>query len=75
MIHQNPSHEARCQGEKMGPVLHGNVGLDEAQKRFVNHGGRLEGMTAALGAHVIAGQPPQFVVHQRRESLEGLRMA
>ena len=40
----------------------------------MNDGGRLQRMVAALGPHVVACQPAQFVVHQGRQPFECLRV-
>ena len=74
MIHQDPSHEARRQREKMTSVLQRDIGLNQAQEGLVNDRRRLQSVAAAFCAHVIAGQPPQLVVDQRRQTVECLRM-
>ena len=75
MVNQYAPHETRRQCEKMTSILQCNVCLNQTQEGFVYHGRCLQGMAAALGAHVVASQPPQLVIHQRRQSFERLRVA
>src|ERR1700675_1631882 len=74
MVNQHTPHEARSQCEKMTPILQRNVGLNQSQKGFVHDGRCLQSMAAALAAHVVASQPPQFVVYQRRQAIQRLRL-
>ena len=68
------AHQPRGQGKEMGAILQRNIRLDQSQKRFVHHRGRLQRMAAAFGAHVAAGQTAQLVVDQRRQPLQRLRV-
>jgi len=60
---------------KMPPILQGHVGLNQPQEGFMHHCRGLQSVAASLRAHVVARQSPQFVVHQRRQTIQRLRMA
>src|SRR6266404_694386 len=74
MIDQDAAHEPGGKGEEMRPVLQRDIGLNETQERLVHHRGCLQGMAAALPTHVVAGEAPQFVIDQRRQALQRLRV-
>jgi hypothetical protein len=75
MVDQDASHQPGSKGEEMRPVLQRDIGLDETQECLVHHRRGLQGVAAALPTHVVAGKAPQFVVNQRRQALQRLRMA
>ena len=74
MVDQDAPHEARGQRKEMCAILQGDVGMDEAQERFVHDRRRLQGVAAALGAHEVTGEAAQFVIHEGGQTFQRLRM-
>ena len=63
MIDEDVAHQVGGGGEEMGAALPGNLRLlDEEGVGFVDQRGGLQGVVAALGAHIVRGQAAQFPV-------------
>ena len=59
----------------MTAILQRDIGLNEPQKCFMDHRRRLQSVAAPFAPHVVAGESAQFVIDQRRQSIQSLRMA
>jgi hypothetical protein len=76
MVDQNPSHRLGRYPKKVRSVFPDDSGLvHQPQPGFIDQGSRLEGVTGALVAHVISGNPPEFFVQQRKQFGFGLFIA
>jgi hypothetical protein len=76
MVHQDPAHGLGRHAEEMGPVLPRDVLLDdEAQKRFMSQGSRLQRVAGPFLPEIGGGQPSHFVVYDGKQSLEGRRVS
>jgi hypothetical protein len=61
-------HNLRGCRDKMRPALPDRLGIvNQLQVRFVENGGRLQGVASSLPAHVMVGEPVQFRMHQREQ--------
>ena len=71
VIHQDLSHDSRGQIKKVRAVLPANLPCTgQAQERFIDQCGRLQGVPLPLASHIASGQPAQLRFHQRNELLE-----
>src|ERR1035438_39611 len=75
MIHQNSTHHPGGGSEKMRPALPVDRLADESQVRFVDQGGCLERVIAALPAKMGGCNSLEFGVYQRDEALFRIAMA
>ena len=71
-VDQDPSHELRANGKKMGAVLPFDLAdTDQAEIGFMNQGGGLKGMSRAFAGHITSRRHVQLVVHERHQFLQG----
>jgi hypothetical protein len=75
VVHQQSTHGARGNGEKVGAILPGYIRTNEANEGLVHHLSRLQRVIPALSAQLTRGQPPELVVQQRRQLVESLEVA
>jgi hypothetical protein len=73
-IHQNAAHGFCRGGEEVSPAFPSrNVPRpDEPKVRFVNEGGRLQGLIGGLARHPSGGELAQLVVYEREQVGGGL---
>jgi hypothetical protein len=65
MIDQDVPHDLRRDAEKLCPVLPNDwLATNESEVRFMNEGGRLQGVVGTLSSQVIAGEETQLVVNR-----------
>ena len=71
-VHEDAPHQPRGHREEVGPVLPVDVlDVDQPEVRLVHQRRRLQAVPAALARHAAPRDPPQFVVHQRDQLVEG----
>src|ERR1700679_4320798 len=74
VVHQDVAHGVGSEAQDAGTVLPHGIGLaGETQVCLVYESGWLEGMVAALEAHLAYGQSMQFPVETRGEARPGFR--
>jgi|GEM_PF-3696058 len=73
MVHQNPAHGLSGDTQKVRPALPRHPPLvNQADIRFVNESGCLEGMVGALMPHAVPGQQTELLVNNRQEPIQGV---
>jgi hypothetical protein len=71
VIDEYPTHQTRRNSEKVCPILPSNLAcISEADERFVDEGGRLEGVILPLPSHVAARETTKLRLYERHEPLE-----
>ncbi|MBK8245980.1 MAG: hypothetical protein IPK85_01040 [Gemmatimonadetes bacterium] len=70
MVHKDPPHRGRDDGEKVHAIVPLDVGAGQPQESFVNHGGRLERVADPLALHLPRCKGTQFLVHHGHEAIE-----
>jgi hypothetical protein len=71
-IDQHAAHDPGCHGKEVLSVVPLDaLDVDESQIGLVDEGGWLERVSTALMAHVLTRDPPQFLVHEWNELIEG----
>ncbi len=76
-IHQDATHRLRGGVEEVPAAVPAvfTRRADQPEVRFVDQGGRLEGVVRRFGGHAGGGEPPQLVVHERKRLRGGLGVA
>lgn len=60
----------RGDGQEVCAILTGDIGVDQAQIRFVNQCPGLERVAGAFAAHRAPGHAGQFLVQERQQAIE-----
>ena len=72
VLNQDSPHGLSGRSEEVGTVLPlAGAGTAQAQPRFVDESGRLQGMPLGLGGHLRRGDAFQLVVNQGQQRLRG----
>jgi hypothetical protein len=71
-IHENAPHGLGRGAEEMASAVPGPlvIGAHQAQPRFMDQRGRLEGLPGGFTGHALRRQPAEFPINQR-EQLRG----
>jgi hypothetical protein len=73
VIHKDAAHDARGHREEMGAILPIDPRcVDQPEIGLIGESRRLKGVPGTLAPHVTSGQPPQFLVDERRQLIERL---
>ena len=73
---QARAHHLRGDAEEVRAILPLNPGLiDHPEVSFMDQGGGLESVAAALAVQVATGEPPQFPIDHREQQIDGLAIA
>jgi hypothetical protein len=76
VVDEDAAHHLRGHADELRAVLPARAPLvNHQQVRLVDEGGRLERVVGALAPEVVAGQPPQLVVDERHQLVEGRAVA
>ena len=76
MVHQDAPHHLRRHPHELGPIPPVRPVLsDQLEEGFVDQGCGLKCVAGALIFNVVAGQPPQLLVDQRKQTGEGILAA
>jgi hypothetical protein len=71
MIHQDAPHQARRDPEKVRAILPADpAGVRQPEERLVHQGRGLQGVPAALAAHVPSREAAELRFHERRQPFE-----
>jgi hypothetical protein len=71
VVHQYPSHQLRCDSEKVGAILPLRISLIyEFEISLVHERRRLQRVLATLAPQVITGQTSQLAIDQRHQLFE-----
>ena len=72
VVNEYVAHERRGNGEKMAFILPLDLSLlAEPQVHLVHERGGLQGVILPLAGHVVPGQTPQLLIHDRGQLIEG----
>jgi len=76
VVDEDAPHHARRDAEEVRPVLPARLALaNVAQVRLVDERSRLKGVAGPLATHEPMREQPKLALDQRREALEGRRVA
>src|ERR1700686_922183 len=76
MVDKNLAHQLCGHGKEMGAILPLRKVLpDQTNICFVDQSGALQGMSGSLIAKIVLGDPPEFLIDERDQRIEGIAVS